>query len=95
MIADPKPKTYRNPRYLTWLRGQSCLNCGSRETEPHHIRHIYWNSGVGHKGHDYISVPLCRKCHSEQHAMPYLDKTLVEIERIIIDQLMRYIEETK
>ena len=90
----PKFKTYRNRKYLDWIQGQPCIICGSRETVPHHIRHIYWGSGVANKSHDYVSVPLCAKHHNDEHSMPFLDKSLVNIERIIIEFLMRYIEKS-
>jgi hypothetical protein len=53
-----KPK--RNPRYLTWIRTQPCLVCGSRRgieaahTGPH---------GLGQKSPDTSAIPLCAKHH--------------------------------
>lgn len=86
----PKPITYKNPKYLDWLRGQPCVTCG-RSGEPHHIRRIKWGAGVGKKSHDYCCVSLCRQCHTFIHAGKD-DVCHESAELIIIDNLMKYIE---
>jgi hypothetical protein len=53
-------KPVRNPKYLAWIRTQSCLVCGSRRwveaahTGPH---------GLGQKSPDTSAVPLCARHH--------------------------------
>jgi hypothetical protein len=53
-------KPERNPRYLAWIRTQSCCVCGSTQrieashTGPH---------GIGQKSPDTSAIPLCAKHH--------------------------------
>jgi hypothetical protein len=53
-------KPARNPRYLAWVRTQSCSVCGSKQaveaahTGPH---------GIGQKSSNYATIPLCAKHH--------------------------------
>ena len=85
----PKPETYRNKKYLAWMRGQPCEVCGALG-EPHHVRRTGWGSGVGKKGHDLCVISLCRKCHSLEHAQPFIQ----DVEYKIINNLMKYIMRT-
>ena len=82
----PKPKTYRNRGYLAWIKGQPCLVCG-KPGEACHVRRSYWGAGMGKKPHDYCTIPLCREHHSYKNEREY------GTERVIIDFLMKYIEE--
>lgn len=53
-------KPQRNPRYLAWIRTQSCCVCGATRgieashTGPH---------GLGQKSPDSSAIPLCAKHH--------------------------------
>ena len=89
----PKPKTYEDPKYLKWKRGQTCGVYGCDKVgEPHHVRHQVWGSGTSKKPHDYVCVSRCR----EHHNPVYDDfgiNGMVELE--IIDNLMRYIKSIK
>ena len=85
MPSDLKTKTYRNEKYLNFIRSKPCLICGGR-SQAHHVRRQYWGSGVSQKSHDYCTIPLCYACHS-----PEAEKEL-NVERIIIDNIMEYIE---
>lgn len=83
----PKPVTYRDHNYLDWMRGQPCVMCG-KHGEPHHVRRLYWGAGVSHKPHDYCTISLCREHHDPKH------EANLNIERLIISYLMKYIHET-
>lgn len=70
----------KNPRiesssHLGYIRQLPCLCCGKDTgVDAAHIR--YSDLGVGKpftgrmKPDDCWTVPLCRKCHDAQHAMP-------------------------
>jgi len=47
------------------------------------------------KSHDYCALPLCRPHHNAEHAGPFLDKTLVDVEQSIIDHLTAYLIKEK
>lgn len=81
--ANPKPETYRNPKYLRWIRTLPCGICG-KPAEPSHTRRSYWGAGTSQKPHDYVAVPRCRYCHVEL----FED----DVEREIINLLMAFIE---
>lgn len=55
-----KPKTYKNKAYLEYMHnsGKSCVICGKRDIELHHIR---TKSQVGRI--DNQIIPLCPQCH--------------------------------
>lgn len=84
---DPKPKKYRNQKYLDWIKGQTCLvpECNEK-SEPCHVRHPHWGAGAGLKPHDYVAIQLCRSHHTYENERKY------GTERQIVDNLMRYIE---
>ena len=58
--------TYRNRKYLDWLKGQPCLVCKHLPCDPAH-QSLGWPSGTGIKGPDSFALPLCRRCHHRQH----------------------------
>lgn len=71
---------FRSPRqhdekHLAYIRGLPCLVCGNNiETEAAHIRMADQraaknNPGIGAKPDDKWTVPLCGRCHREQHEM--------------------------
>ena len=73
MISDPKPKKHKKKKrkkdeaYLDFIRHQPCVICGQK-AEPHHSP-ILKTSGVGMKGSDRETIPLCRYHHIEAHKM--------------------------
>ena len=81
----PKLKPYRSPTYLKFVRSQGCLICG-RQAEAHHVRRQYWGAGIAQKPSDYVCIPLCADHHNTD-----VERSL-NVERVIIDLLMRYIE---
>lgn len=90
MPSNLKPKTYRNEKYLVWIRQKPCLipGCFNR-AEPHHVRRQYWGAGISKKPHDYVAVPLCREHHN-----PSIEDEF-NIYLVIISQLMEYIEKIR
>lgn len=86
--ANPKSKTYRNRKYLKFIRGKKCGMpwCG-KDSEAHHVRKLRWGAGVSCKPHDYVTVPRCR----DHHDAKYDDGAEMEI----IDNLMEFIEGVK
>ena len=86
MTENPKPKKYRNKKYLEFIRSHPCIICGNPETDAHHIRRQEYGSGTGTKPHDYVTVPLCRYCHDPKNERCF------NPELFIIYFLMEYIE---
>lgn len=62
-------------KHLRFVRGLPCTICGNNvETQAAHVRFACgWaakrNTGLGEKPDDRFTVPLCGKCHREQHDM--------------------------
>ena len=71
VIPHPKPGPKRKKKrqtdeaYLSFIGRQFCLVC-YRNGEAHH-EPIGKTSGMGMKGPDRETVPLCRGHHSERH----------------------------
>ena len=63
VLAFPKPLRRKDRQYIRWIRKQGCLVC-HRYAQAHHIHF----GGVGTKGSDLETVPLCWKHHMELHA---------------------------
>lgn len=65
------PIATRDPGYLDFIRSRPCAFCGSEQTEPHHsIRHLRGvsSAAMGQKGSDFLSIPVCRRCHTKIHS---------------------------
>jgi len=64
---DPKPKTKRDPKYLKYIRSFPCHVCHYYKSTAHHepINH----RGMGLKGSDRETIPLCRRCHTNRHTV--------------------------
>ena len=59
----------RNKKHLSRIRALPCLADSRHDTydiQAAHIR-IYGDGGMGMKPGDDHAVPLCQKCHAEQH----------------------------
>ena len=79
--APLKPKPYKNMFYLRWLHTQSltCLVCGVRQIELHHI-------DQGYKGRaDNRVVPLCPEHHRGRFSPHGADKK--EFEAMHMDEM--------
>lgn len=70
----PRPK--REPRpgdsraHLAWLKTLSCVICGIRADDPHHLLGNLDGlpKGMGRKNEDRWAVPVCRRHHDAAHA---------------------------
>lgn len=61
------------------IRQLNCCNCWKEgQTEWAHIR-IGSNAGIALKPHDKRTVPLCTKCHREQHRVGELTFWLYDL----------------
>lgn len=71
MIKRPRQK---NDAHLDFVRSLSCLSClDNSSTEAAHIRFgdiraAKRPTGMGEKPSDCWTIPLCGRCHREQHA---------------------------
>jgi hypothetical protein len=65
-LALPEPRRIRDRDHVRYVTKQSCLICGRRPSDPHHIRFAQ-NRALGRKVSDEFVVPLCRGHHREVH----------------------------
>ncbi len=63
-----KQKPERDALYLEWIRSLPCLSCGHRGVDAHHTT----SAGMGQKGPDIATVPLCRPCHIQLHTIGWV-----------------------
>lgn len=61
----PKPTTARSKDYLAHVRTYPCCSCGA--TEAIHAHHVA-SGGMGAKASDYLTAPLCGRCHGGWHS---------------------------
>lgn len=59
-----KTKTYRNKRYLEFIRTLPCCVCKGF-SEAHHGD----TGGLAVKCNDTRSIPMCSRCHQENHTV--------------------------
>jgi hypothetical protein len=73
MLRQRQPRE-KDARHLEYLRTLACCVCGDDTTvEAAHIRTAALGYGKAHTGmaekpSDRWAVPLCGRCHREQHA---------------------------
>ena len=60
------PKRYRDKGHLRFVAQQTCVLCGRKPTEAHHIRFAQ-PRGLARKSSDEFAVPLCRAHHRAVH----------------------------
>jgi hypothetical protein len=65
-LAVPAPRRYRNKAHLRYVAQQSCLLCGRKPSDPHHLRFMQPRA-LGRKASDEFAVPLCRIHHRLVH----------------------------
>lgn len=70
---------YKNEHYLRQQRKLTCIRCGRRGAEAHHIKR---GSGLGRKNPDWFTIPLCRECHTYLHSNVGEDNFLNEIKNV-------------
>jgi hypothetical protein len=68
----PKHKRWESRDYLNWVATLACVNCGLEDETivAHHLKHRHAphsGGGVGMKANDYLTMPLCFKCHDSAH----------------------------
>jgi len=66
MLPIGEPRRYRDKAHLQFVASQSCLICGRRPCDPHHLRFAQVRA-LGRKVSDEFTVPLCRTHHRELH----------------------------
>jgi hypothetical protein len=66
MLAWPEPRRVRDRDHVRYVTQQSCLICGRRPSDAHHLRFAQ-NRALSRKVSDEFTVPLCRGHHREVH----------------------------
>jgi hypothetical protein len=66
VLAVAAPRRYRNREHLRFVAKQSCLICGRKPSDPHHLRYLQPRA-LGRKASDEFAVPLCRVHHRALH----------------------------
>jgi hypothetical protein len=65
-LAHPEPRRFRDKDHVKFVAKQSCLICGRRPSDAHHLRFAQ-SRALGRKVSDEFTVPLCRGHHREVH----------------------------
>jgi hypothetical protein len=66
VLGFPEPRRIRDRDHIRHIMNQSCLICGRRPSDPHHLR-LAQSRALGRKVSDEFTVPLCRTHHREIH----------------------------
>jgi hypothetical protein len=66
VLALPEQRRIRDRDHVTYVTRQSCLICGRRPSDVHHLRFAQ-NRTLSRKVSDEFTVPLCRGHHREVH----------------------------
>ena len=66
ILALPEPRRVRDREHVRHVASQSCLVCGRRPCDAHHLRFTQ-RRALGRKVSDEFTVPLCRGHHRELH----------------------------
>ena len=86
-----KPKTYKNSKYLEYIRMLPCCACRRSSVDPHHAD----TGGTGMKCSDTRAIPLCHKCHMECHALgrnTFQERHNIDFKSIQIQCLEKFIK---
>jgi ERF superfamily len=65
-LGFPEPRRIRDRDHIRHVMKQSCLICGRRPSDSHHLR-LAQSRALGRKVSDEFTVPLCRGHHREVH----------------------------
>jgi hypothetical protein len=65
-LALLEPRRVRDREHVRYVTKQSCLICGRRPSDAHHLRFVQ-SRALGRKASDEFTVPLCRGHHREAH----------------------------
>jgi hypothetical protein len=66
VLGFPEPRRIRDRDHIRHVMKQSCLICGRRPSDLHHLR-LAQSRALGRKVSDEFTVPLCRGHHRELH----------------------------
>jgi len=66
VLIRPEPRRIRDRDHVRFVSQQTCLVCGRRPCDAHHLRFAQ-NRALGRKVSDEFTVPLCRGHHREVH----------------------------
>jgi ERF superfamily len=66
VLALPELRRVRDRDHVRYVTQQSCLICGRRPSDAHHLRFAQ-NRALSRKVSDEFTVPLCRGHHREVH----------------------------
>jgi hypothetical protein len=66
LLALPEPRRIRDQDHVKYVAKQTCLICGRRPSDAHHLRFAQ-SRALGRKVSDEFTVPLCRGHHREVH----------------------------
>jgi ERF superfamily len=66
VLALPEPRRIRDRDHVRYVTRESCLICGRRPSDAHHLRFAQ-NQALSRKVSDEFTVPLCRGHHREVH----------------------------
>jgi hypothetical protein len=66
VLALPTQRRVRDREHVKSVAKQSCLVCGRRPADAHHLRFAQ-SRALGRKVSDEFTVPLCRGHHREVH----------------------------
>jgi hypothetical protein len=66
VLLHPEPRRMRDREHVRFVSQQTCLVCGRRPCDAHHLRFAQ-NRALGRKVSDEFTVPLCRGHHREVH----------------------------
>ncbi len=67
VLTHPEPRRIRDREHVRFVAQQTCLVCGRKPCDPHHLRFAQ-NRALGRKVSDEFTVPLCRGHHRELHS---------------------------
>jgi hypothetical protein len=65
-VVHSEPRRIRDRDHVRFVAQQSCLVCGRKPCDPHHLRFAQ-NRTLGRKVSDEFTVPLCQGHHRELH----------------------------
>jgi hypothetical protein len=65
-LALSEPRRYRDREHLKFVAEQTCLVCGRRPSDPHHLRFMQPRA-LGRRVSDEFVIPLCRTHHRALH----------------------------
>jgi len=66
VLTLPELRRVRDREHVRYVTKQSCLICGRRPSDAHHLRYAQ-NRALSRKVSDEFTVPLCRGHHREVH----------------------------